>query len=80
MDAVRVACNCLFHHYITVSAENNSELEPELLIPIESIYRLEIINLIRSGNCDMNSCNRSTNFLQVLAIAEALLWAARWPQ
>lgn len=27
----------------------------------------------------MNSCNKSTNFLQVLAITESLLCAAQWP-
>lgn len=57
------------------SARSNSGLEPNLLTQIERIYRLEMIYLIRSGNCNMNSCKRSTNFLQVLAITEALLWA-----
>lgn len=77
---MHVACDYFFHQYIRVSAKSNSGLELESLIQIESIYKLEIINLIRSGNWSTNSCNRSTNFLQVLAVTKALLWAARWPR
>lgn len=77
---MRVVCDYFFHQYIRVSAKSNSGLELESLIQIESIYKLEIINLIKSGNWSTNSCNRSTNFLQVLAVTKALLWAARWPR